>query len=840
MTLARPAAPSFLSLLVALALLSGGASRASGQCSNLWRPGHGIPGVNNHVYDTMTWDPDGAGPATPVVVLGGTFTVADTVAASGIATWDPLTGDWSALGAGLDLGSSGSVRVLGVLANGDLVAGGQFSVPGGYGIARWDGATWSPLGSGPGGIVLALTLLANGDLIAGGTFSSRGYVARWDGSTWSMLGSGVDGLVWAVTAMPNGDVVAGGEFTSAGGASANRIARWDGSTWSTLGSGTSGPVYALLPRPNGDLAVGGYFTAAGGAIANYVAHWNGAAWSTLGTGLSFSTLSFTALDNGDLLACGAFPSAGGQTAGGVARWNGTAWSVLNTGLGTPNVHSVSILPNGDLLAGGQFTVTGSPSSLPALRLARWNGSVWAAIGTGMERPVVAVAPLPDGHYVAAGSFTRAGSTAARHIARWDGADWLPLGSGPGFQSLAAVTTMGNGDIVAGGNNGLTFPNIARWNGATWTLLGSGVNGTAHCFLRLPNDDLIVGGRFNTAGGVPANFVARWDGAAWSPLGAGMNNGINAAIHALLRMPNGDIIAGGFFNTAGGVNASHIARWDGTTWSPLGSGMDLAVLALGLLPNGDLVAAGDFTTAGGVNANRVARWDGTSWWPLGSGANSRVNALLVLPAGDVLIGGRFTSAGGNSVVGLARWSGSAWSRIDPALATVGSVAALASLANGDVVVGGEFIAPGRSYVSQLSTTCPATATAHGAGCASSVGTMTLRADSLPWVGATFRSTCTAMAPGSLGVGLLGITAPGVPLSLLHPAAGPGCDLLCSLEVILLLPSSNGSVVTEFGVPVNPGLVGALLRHQMLQVELDQMFNITLLSGSNGLTLTVGAF
>jgi hypothetical protein len=30
-----------------------------------------------------------------------------------------------------------------------------------------------------------------------------------------------------------------------------------------------------------------------------------------------------------------------------------------------------------------------------------------------------------------------------------------------------------------------------------------------------------------------------------------------------------------------------------------------------MPNGDLVAGGDFITAGGVAANGIARWDGTA-------------------------------------------------------------------------------------------------------------------------------------------------------------------------------------------------------------------------------------
>ena len=46
------------------------------------------------------------------------------------------------------------------------------------------------------------------------------------------------------------------------------------------------------------------------------------------------------------------------------------------------------------------------------------------------------------------------------------------------------------------------------------------------------------------------------------------------------------------------------------------------------PNGDLIAAGSFTTAGGVTVNRIARWDGSTWSALGTGMNNSVYARFV--------------------------------------------------------------------------------------------------------------------------------------------------------------------------------------------------------------------
>ena len=49
---------------------------------------------------------------------------------------------------------------------------------------------------------------------------------------------------------------------------------------------------------------------------------------------------------------------------------------------------------------------------------------------------------------------------------------------------------------------------------------------------------------------------------------------------------GGVYVGGQFTTAGGVAASRIARWDGSSWSALGTGMDnQAVYALAVDSDG---------------------------------------------------------------------------------------------------------------------------------------------------------------------------------------------------------------------------------------------------------------
>ncbi|QYU66619.1 hypothetical protein J4558_16775 [Leptolyngbya sp. 15MV] len=178
-------------------------ANAVGQCTPEWQPFDpstaGVPGTNGTVNATTMWDPDGPGPQTPRLVVGGRFTIAGNTFANNIAVYDPATGNWSALGSLREGGMGGSVFALAVLPSGDLVAGGNFATA--------------------------------GDV-------SASNIARWNGSSWSALGSGVTGggqpFVSALAVLPSGDLVAGGSFTTAGGASASRIARWNGSSWSAM------------------------------------------------------------------------------------------------------------------------------------------------------------------------------------------------------------------------------------------------------------------------------------------------------------------------------------------------------------------------------------------------------------------------------------------------------------------------------------------------------------------------------------------------------------------------------------------------------------------------------
>jgi len=304
--------------------------------------------------------------------------------------------------------------------------------------------------------------------------------------------------------------------------------------------------------------------------------WNGSQWLPFGAGISDGR-SLVVRDNGDLIVVGTFTSADGVPGTSrIASWTPGASTFAPLGSGLPGAllsvtsyHGAGGTGAEQIVAGGQFNSGGLS------RVASWDGVTWDSMSGGMSSLVSTMTVLAGGDLIAAGSFTTvngAEATPARSIARWDGTMWHALGEGMGL------------------------------NPAGTTLV--------RCSLALPNGDLVVGGAFASAG--PAdnicNFIARWDGQAWHPMGSGMTgSGTNPGVYGLARLPNGDIVAGGNFDTAGGVEAHKLARWDGTAWHAMGSsGMNGTVFCFTQL-DGVLYAGGDFTTADGQTATRFARF-----------------------------------------------------------------------------------------------------------------------------------------------------------------------------------------------------------------------------------------
>jgi trimeric autotransporter adhesin len=849
---------SWFPFLLAVGLAPTAGAAQGGPCSNPWLATTGVPGVlggQRVIYATTSWDPDGPGPATARIVVAGDFTHAGTVAATRIAAFDPATNTWSALagpqGQGIGVpGVSSVVRGLLAMPNGDLFVAGQFTTAGGINanhIARFDGTNWWPLGSGVSGAAISLLAMPNGDLVVGGFFTTAGGVAanaiaRWNGSTWAPFGAGIGGGpsggdVRALALLPSGDLIAGGYFSTAGGAPAANVARWNGSTWSQVGLGLDSAVHALLVRANGDLIAGGYFAYSGPSASspwlNSVARFDGSTWLPLDTGLLGSIHALAEAPNGKLVA-GCF-----QSQDAVLEWDGAAWTPIDDP--TDDVGAVFALhtrPNGEVVAGGQFTRLGG---IGAAGVAQWNGSTWAPLGNGITGWVGGVVDLQDGTIVAHGSFAVGSS---RSLGVWTGSTWLPFPVP--LAGITRIHPLPDGRLLAAG----TFAgpgagnNLAIWNGTAWSTFAPGLltgawNDQIQHLAVLPNGDIAASGTF-------PQRLALWNGTTWASLGTvTAPPWANASVGPMVALPNGDLVVAGSFATIGGTAAESIARYDGTAWSPLGSGVTLQVFgsirALAAMPNGDIVVTGYLTHAGGVPTSNIARWNGTAWSPLGTGLNQTANVLAALPDGDLVAAGHFTTAGGSTVNRVARWNGAAWSGFGSGVDR--PVHALTVRASGGLVLGGEFVhvdgAPS-PFFAEITTTCPATAADAGPGCTGSGGPNVLTATDLPWLGATFRARATGLPPLSFALIASGVTPIVLPVSQLFPQGLPGCTAWVLADLIDVALPTAGAVTTQVPIPNDPTLVGASFRQQVLSFVFDPAGNFVELTNSNALELTLGVF
>ena len=431
--------------------------------------------VMRYSSSSGSWSAMGTELGSKISFANGTYCLTNPFAGTAAClswngtAWVPIRG----------AGFVGEVRALAPRGT-QTIVGGVFATVGSTTtnhVAAWDGATFSPLGSGMTGTsVDALLTLDNGDTVAGGAFTAAGGIAasnlaRWNGSTWSAFGSGCNQQVLAICRMPNGDLVVGGAFTTAGGVPCARIARWNGSSWSPLGSGMNGDVRSLAVRSDGVLFAAGIFTTAGGLPCSRIAQWNGTGWLPLAAGCNGTVHAIAARPNGDVVAVGEFTSAGGFAADRCARWIGTGWAPMGaTSSDTTAVRAVHVLPNGDVLAGRGFH---PPSPSPNEGISRWNGTTWSSVSGGLgaaqaQRVLVrAIAATPSGALVVGGDFSSAGGLASCDLA-------VLSATCP-----ATASPYGNGCSSAAGPLVMTA-NTLPWLSATFRTTTTGIAANSIC------------------------------------------------------------------------------------------------------------------------------------------------------------------------------------------------------------------------------------------------------------------------------------------------------------------------------------------------------------------------
>ncbi|HZW09196.1 MAG TPA: GC-type dockerin domain-anchored protein [Phycisphaerales bacterium] len=612
-------------------------------------------------------------------------------------------------------------------------------------LAVLDGLAWQDLGSTlfRGGIesVEAFDDGSGAQLYVGGGFGgawgaySQGATVRIGDAWLAMQGLDDEVLDWAVFDDGTGEAIyAAGAFQTVDGNPGRGVVRWTGSAWECVGGGLSATANALEVYDDGTgaaLYAGGRFSVAGDNGASWgVARWTGTQWEALGDGLGANAQVFDLLVHDDgagvrLYAAGAFATADGQPARGIAAWDGAAWSPVGTGVGinTGDIRALAAFDDGSgpkLAAGGTFS---SIDGVLASRIAAWDGSAWASIGSGTDDHVYALAVFDDGAgeaLFAGGAFRFADGQFSPRVARWNGSVWDRVGSidDRSGRRVYALTVYDDGSgpkLYAGGDfqraDGVSVENAAAWDGEEWTK-APGANNQILSLKQLTyqgGEALGMGGHFYLAGGSDFRGIARMgDTGVWEGI---PDAGLDGAVLDLLSVDDGtpSLYVGGTFLAPG----EHVARFDGAAWHRLGDGFNLAVMDLELFDDGTgpaVYAAGEFTSSGTNSALRVAKWDGAAWVQVGGGiADGAVFSLSVHQSaqGPWLVAvGSFTTVAGMPSQGVAAWDGAQWIPFDPGLDGIGLTSTTVQEDGGPVLlVSGDFGVAGTTVAGSLAAWGP---------------------------------------------------------------------------------------------------------------------------------------
>jgi len=805
----------FAPCALALVATSLFAASARAQCTDVWLPGWGVPGIHYTNGEAVLWDPDGAGPATELVVVIGGGAAGDYVFA-GLPTWDPVSGEWGSLdttGIGVSL-----PECLLVTSSGELVVGGyQFDGVGSHGaVARWDGTQWQQLGLLAGTnylqYVVALAELPNGDLVAAGSLTDQGHIARWDGAQWVTLGVGFDVPVTSL-AVANGELYASGWFTSSGATPLSYIARFDGGQWQDVGGGFDGHPPLLDALPNGDLVAVGSFAQAGGVPVAGVAFWDGVQWSDRAFPGTQGAESVSVLGTGEVVI--------GARNGTLYLGVGANWSPIAAA--ATGVRSVLRLANGRLLAVGEFAAI---DGTIAQNIALFDGVAWQRMADGFNSPATAMIEDADGDLVVGGYFGLTPDGPSTSLVQWDGVSWSSLGGIEGAPSAMLVDQQG--DLVVGGG-GFVFagasgnPLVARWDGAAWSAVGAGLDGNVQTLLQLPNGDLLAGGWLLTSAG--ASSVARWNGVSWTPVGQ-----VYGTVYSLALAPDGDIYAGGDM-VAG--SATIVARWDGASWNalvgPAGESIYYGeVRALSFDRDGALLIGGDYS--GPTFGRHLLRWDGSQFLPMpGHAFWNGVCGLSFV--GDQLL----VQVSG----GLARYRDGVVTDATP----FQGIESMCVRADGELVVSGMFAAVDgmpSAYLARKVPTCPPASFVIGAGCVGSNGTPTTSVEGAPWLGTTLTTRTDNLPSSGLALVVHGFATQFTPLFPLLPQAAPGCDLLITPDVVDLAVASGGALSWSTPLPSDSALGGAQFYQQVVAFELSPTLDIVDVTTANAVGFALGIF
>ncbi|MFN4932431.1 MAG: T9SS type A sorting domain-containing protein [Bacteroidota bacterium] len=357
------------------------------------------------------------------------------------------------------------------------------------------------------------------------------------------------------------------------------------------------------------------------------------------------------------------------------------WFPVGSGLDNNNNKIKALIEfNGKIIAGGDFFTIGGGNIV--YRIAQWDGNTWQAMGAGFDNEVRALAVFNNELY-AAGTFSSSSdqNTALdARIAKWNGTVWEPVAG-------ADINNTGINDMLVWNNklyitnnkwNGPTIkPVVTYYDGNTWTDLPGYFKGPEnYCYLNKLDtfqNQLVVGGVFDSVANLQSQRIAIWNNTNWVGLGLPVRGrqvfsngitGLKGTCKSIIEY-HGKLYAGGLFADYIQGNDTinpNLVSFDGSNWTAhpwdINTGNSINDM---LIHNDSLILAADgafynpnmFLTGGCIVFDTASTFPfiGTNFTNPNS-PGLEVSACIRFND-KVHVGGKFSHAGTNQVNGIAR-------------------------------------------------------------------------------------------------------------------------------------------------------------------------------------------
>lgn len=553
-------------------------------------------------------------------------------------------------------------------------------------ILRYDGAKWSPVFSGVTDSLNGVWGLSASVIYAvGGT--SGGFPAsralRYDGKTWSSIGSWSGSLVDVWAGSPT-EVYTVGTDACKSMKCKGEIRRYDGKSWTTVLSGQSTRFIDVWGSGGGQVVAVGYDPH--GAGTGQIHRWDGATWHHLSLSGSWALRFVWGSSATDVHALG-YKYVQGKQQGIIAHFDGTSWSVANK----PSVFQFGGLwgvSATEVYAGAVSLSQGGGATSYEMRLLRFDGKTWALHGAKLQglkhRTVTSLWATP-------GSPRRFFATGGGvgPIFQFDGQTWkTPLAKPP---DMLGVWGSAATNVVAVGEAGT----IKRFDGKQWSAAAPVTKGTLMSVWGSSASSVLATGYLMGPG--KSVEVLRFNGASWSVINTGVTK--NLALRSIWGSSASDVFAVGGLSaeavhyTGGSWHHSHLGQssleaiwgsaatnilavgyhgmvvhYDGNKWTPLSSKKQ-PVIGTKLVGYKGIWGSSptNVMVVGMDDKHAIIRFDGSSWHymqhPTKSGVNLQLRGIWGASATEVY------AVGGRGVI--LRSKGGAWEAVPQDLREVGS-------------------------------------------------------------------------------------------------------------------------------------------------------------------------